>query len=871
MAANELEVVTVTAERREEKLSDVPIDISAFRPDDLESTGISNAISLPLLVPTLVQVRGPNADAYETPFIRGVGSSSTQPGDDASVATYIDGVYQADKTANLFDLNDIDHIEVLKGPQGTLFGRNATGGAISIITKQPSFDWEFSGEASYGEYDTTVEKAYLTGPITDTLAASVSLLYKSGGNFIHDTVDNSNLGGAQGTALTAKLLWQPTDDLSITLSAILNNQIAHFASTSIAFVPGTVPVGALFGGKYSTAYDQYAGSFVSYTRQKDIQPQLHIKYSLGDFDITSITSYIHADNATPLDYDGTTANVFYFLNPHQPTTSWSQELQFSSTGEGPLHWVGGLYYSDDTQGQQPVFLISGAAPPASPANFLSPSCTLRTAAGCNMVALNTSANDQSFAAFGELSYLITPQDNLTAGLRYTVERKKLQGNEDFEVALPGPAENTPLSSLYPPTGFLGVPLETADTHTTYKKPTWRFAYDHDFGDDIHAYASYNRGFKSGAYNLTSLTQPPVSPETIDAYEVGLKATFFDRHLELNPSAYYYDYSNLQVQKVAAGVITVQNAGAAELYGLDMDWAVIVTPSLRLHGGVSLEHSDYTTYANASSFGFAPGANFGYGVQTTIDGAGHSLIYAPTYAFNVGATYNYDLPDGSSIILDSNFAYTGKYEQVVAAAGNYIFPHEDLSASITWTSADQHYYARLYGTNLTDLTVVGTQLNTVGYFLELQQPRVVGGAVGVKFAAEKAAAPYTPPPPPPPAQAAPAPVAQPEAQRSFQVFFDFDKSNISQAAASVIQAAADAIKAGNSVRITVTGHTDTVGSTAYNKGLSERRANSVKQQLVSDGIATGDITAVGVGKTGLLVPTADGVREPQNRRAEIVLQ
>ncbi len=728
-----LEEVVVTAERREEKLSRVPIDISSFKADDLQASGISDAISLPLLVPTLVQARGPNADAYQTPFIRGVGSSSTQPGDDASVATYIDGVYQSDKTANIFNLNDVDRIEVSKGPQGTLFGRNATGGAISVITKRPSFTTDFTAEASYGSYDETVEKAYLTGPITDTLAASISWRYNSGGNFIHDSVINSDLGGSQGTALTAKLLWLPNDNMEVTLSAILNNQISHFASSNIAVVSGTVPVGGLFyGGKYSDQSDQYAGSFISYARQKNVQPQLHIKYSFDDFDISSTTAYINANNATPLDYDGTTANVFYFLNPHQITRSWSQEFQINSTYDGPLQWVGGLYYSDDTQGQQPVLLISGAAPPGAPGNFLAPSCALRTAAGCNLVAINSAANDQAFAAFGESSYQITPEDKVTVGFRYTVERKKLQGQEDFEVPLPGPTENIPLGATFPLPGFEGVTLESADGHTTYKKPTWRFAYGHDFDDDIHGYFSYNRGFKSGAYNLTSLTQPPVAPEKIDAFEIGVKATLFDRRLSLNPAIYYYDYSNLQVQKVDGGLVTVQNAGAATLYGLDMDWVYLVSQEFRLHGALSLEHSEYSPYPDASSFGFAPGFNNGFGVQTTVDGTGHSLIYAPVYAFNIGASYTYDLPDASSLLAEMNFAYTGKYEQVVAAEGNYIYPHEDLSAALTWTAASKQYYARVYGKNLTDLRVVGTQLNSVAYFQELQEPRIIGIALGVNF-------------------------------------------------------------------------------------------------------------------------------------------
>jgi iron complex outermembrane receptor protein len=860
-----LEEVIVTAERREEKLSKVPIDISSFKASDLQATGITTAVELPLLVPTLVQVRGPNADAYETPFIRGVGSSSTQPGDDASVATYIDGVYQADKTANLFNMNDIDHIEVLKGPQGTLFGRNATGGAINIITKRPSFTPTFSAEASYGSFDETVDRAYISGPITSTLAGSVSVLYRSGGNFIHDTTNNSNLGGTQGTSLTAKLLWLPNDNLEVTLAGILNNQISHFDSSNIAFVPGTVPVGgAFFGGKFSTQYNSYAGAFVSYVRQKNVQPQLHITYSFDDFDVTSTTAYVNANDATPLDYDGTSASVFYFLSPHQITRSWSQEFQAKSTGDGPFQWVGGLYYSDDTQGQQPVYLVSGAAPPSSAANFLSPSCTARGAASCNLAAINNAANDQAFAIFGEGSYVITPDDKITIGLRYSQERKQLQGVEDAEIPIPGPHDTAPLTQLFPPTSFAGVPLATADTRTTYRKPTWRFAYSHDFDENIHGYFSYNRGFKSGAYNLTSLTQPPVSPEVIDAYEIGLKSKWFDRRLELNPSLYYYDYSNLQVQKVAGGTVTVQNAGAAKLYGLDMDWVFLATDDLRFHGSLSLEHSEYSPYNNASSFGFAPGSNMGFGVATTVDATGHSLIYAPVYAFNIGVSYNYTLPGDSSLLFDSNFAYTGKYEQVAAAEGNYIFPHEDLSASLTWYSADKDYYVRIFGRNLTDLHVVGTQLNTVGYFLELQQPRMIAGAIGVNFGAPPADAPAPTPYVPPPVVA-----PQPSVPNSYLVFFDFNRSDLTPQAVSIVgQAAANAGPA-KVTRLEVTGHTDTVGSDAYNMRLSRRRAESVAAELEKDGIPAGEIAIFAKGKRDLLVPTADGVKEPQNRRVQIV--
>jgi outer membrane protein OmpA-like peptidoglycan-associated protein len=194
----------------------------------------------------------------------------------------------------------------------------------------------------------------------------------------------------------------------------------------------------------------------------------------------------------------------------------------------------------------------------------------------------------------------------------------------------------------------------------------------------------------------------------------------------------------------------------------------------------------------------------------------------------------------------------------------------LDATVTWTSADDRYYVRAYGQNLTDQQVVGRLISPYAYSIIPIQPVTYGVAIGFRFKPSPEAPPMTPPPPPPPA-ALPVPAGQPEAQREFQVFFDFDKSNITDAAARVIQSAADVVRAGGIAHITVTGHTDTVGTVRYNQGLSERRAASVKSQLVTDGVSGGEISTVGVGKSGLLVPTKDGVREPQNRRAVIELQ
>ncbi len=855
-----VEEIVVTAQRREEKLSKVPVTVLAVSPKQIETAGVVSALDLPQVAPGLIDSPGGSANAYFTPFIRGVGSSSVAPGDDASVSMYIDGVYQADKQASLFDLADIDHIEILKGPQGTLFGRNSTGGAINVITKQPSFtDLKINGEASYGSYDETRDKIYVTAPIiADVLAASISASYREGGNFAHNAYLNSDFGGVHNTSVDFKLAWRPNDDIEVSNMVIYNNDRERPVNGQDIVAPGSIPLGGIpgvpgLGGQYGTKpYTTYTNSDFLFTL-KNVQDIFKIKWSLDGFDVISTSSYLYNRQLTDLDYDTTTANVFFFHNPTR-TKDISEEIQFVSTAEGPLSWTGGLYYMSDIQGQPWTGETINLGLPY-------PGTVEQLAAtpGGQKIVTTSNSDVTAYAAYVQGTYAITDEDKVTAGFRWTAEHRKYFGSQGLDTVGSD--------------GFVYNPFFYFSTGKVFQKPSWRFAYDHTFSDDVMAYFTYNRGFKSGVYNTNSQSPNPVpvAPEKLDAFELGVKSKWFDRTLQINAAAFYYDYSNIQVEEIVGftgggsgggGSTILENAASAEIYGLDLDWIYAPTADLLFHGSAEVLHDQYTDYAAASGFKIVPP---GVGESVPIDATNTTGIFAPTYSFNVGGTYTYHLPDDSKLAFDATYVYQGKYK-IVVGDGNYYNPYGQVNASLTWTNPTDEYYVRAYGRNIGDVQSVGRNTNAFAFAQILIPPATFGVAFGIKldnpFGEESAPAAYAPPPVQAPAPAAPV-------AHSYMVFFDFDKSDLTPQAVSIVDQAAQNAGPAKVTEIQVTGHTDTVGSDAYNLRLSRRRAESVAAELEKRGVPASEIAIFAKGKRDLLVPTGDGVKEPQNRRVQIV--
>ena len=694
-AQSEIETVTVTAEKRDESSQKVPISISVITPSQLTAAQITSTVDLPQLASSLITITGANANAFQTPYIRGVGSSSTSNGIDASVATYIDGVYQPFKQGNLFDLDDIERIEVLKGPQGTLFVRNATGGAISIITMQPDTDsFDGKAEVSYGRFDESMEKAYVNMPITDNLAANFSITAQQGGDYLYNAYLQNHFGGTNSITTNGKIKWTPLAHLEVTAGFIYENREQSSEVADVTLVPGSTPVGALLGG---------AGSYTNYVGLLNIDPiasdrtfegSLHVKYSFPGVDLVSITSYQADRSHELLDYDVTDANVFSF-DDYDSAQTYTQEIQLLSNEAGPFQWIAGGYYIHDRESYDPLAELF-----VDPINPLDP------------VDIDSVSRVAGYAGFGQATYDFGEGTKVTAGFRYSSENRSLTGEETI------PA----------------IPLTLAgpiDLKKTFAKPTWRLSVDHSFTDNIMAYLSYNRGFKSGAFNPTTIgPQTPVKSEVLDAYEAGAKTQWLDNRLQLNGAVYYYNYTNIQVQRVdpsLGGAVVLEAAGAAELYGFDGDITVIPVDGLQLHAGIGLEHSEYTNYNNASGFTYGGG----FGAAATIDETGSQLLYAPDVTFNLGADYTLGFADTSSLELTANYAFSSEYQEV-PGVGNVSKPYGVLNGSITWNAPNDKFFVRLWGKNLTNQEDVGTLLNTLSYQKQLLEPITYGLSAGVKF-------------------------------------------------------------------------------------------------------------------------------------------
>jgi len=709
--------IVVTAQRREESLQKVPIAITTINPEEIATAGVFNSLDLPRIAPG-VTTSPTTANSFFIPYIRGVGSNSPATGNDSSIAVYIDGVYQSDKSANILEFNSIERMEVLKGPQGTLFGRNATGGAINIITRQPQFTFSGSAEASYARFDQWVAKGYVTGPLTDTLAFNASYQHTGGGDFAINTGTRypGKFGGTDGDSVDGKLLFRPSDKLEVTIGAMYMDRTSTNLNSNLNPVRGTMPVGSFFGGTFDPNVDRYQGSPNLFGVQA-FRATGKIRYSLPGIDLVSISGYVHTKVISQLDYDGTSAD-FYYFDEIQGVNDFSQELQALSTGDGPLQWVLGAYYYNGTARIRPLDIIQGAAYDADYAQ-------VAATPGGTTTHVRTTGKTEAIAGYGQATYAVTPTTKLTVGLRYTTEKRSYAFNVEG-VGQIAPGFFSP--SLVPLVSDSGL-------EKRFSRLTWRAALDQQLAPDVMGYASYNRGFKSGTFNMNDFTpgQIPVNPEKLDAFEVGVKSRFADRTVQLNAAAFYYDYSNIQLDIIVAGggaggTTQLQNAASETIYGLDLDMIVQPVTDLQLRASGTLMHAKYDSFPNAVAF--LPDPVTGNGVQTVVDASGDRGLFAPKWSFTVGADYTAHIGD-SKLILSGSYFRTGSFKAGIGPLDK-VDQYDSLGASATFQPARLPVYFRVFGANLTDRKVIGTSLSALKQSRQEIVPLTYGAAIGVRF-------------------------------------------------------------------------------------------------------------------------------------------
>lgn len=650
-AQGTLEEIIVTATKRERSMQDVPITMSAISGDSLDRLGIKGMDSLAVSTPGLFFGRSVGGAVI---LLRGVGTANAAAGNEPSVATYIDGVYNPNANANVASFNDIERIEVLKGPQGTLFGRNATGGLIHIITKDPTQEPEAKLKVGYGNYDTFESGFYGSTGLTENTAASISVYHKNQGEA---PVDNPLPGREflpdEDLSIRGKWLYTPSEQLEIKLTGFyLDYESSAFTARQPK--PGVIAQG---GGTYTGDYYKIANDLPTSASYEQKGANAQIRYSFGSVDLISITSWADDSQFTPFDNDGTGAFIQDSYGDIQAETQ-TQELRLVSTNDSKLDWILGLYYFDNSTSYEPLRV------------------ELPVFGG---LTLNNFAEQdvKSWAAFSEGTYALTERTSLTLGLRWNEDDLDYSGNS-FST----------FGTIFPPT----------TRSQTFKKSTYRVTLNHNFTDSLMAYASYSRGYKTGLFNLINLGGPPapaIRPEILDALEIGFKSDgWADGRVRLNGAAFYYDYQDLQVVTIGTASLSTTNA-AATIYGVELDINAQVTDRLSLMTGMALNESEYDEYVGFTNRPAPSG--FGNVAVSPVDFAGNELQRAPPFTFNASLYYTVPTEMGefsySLMYYHNGGFYWDEDNRVEEPAYNIV------NTELSWMDSSMKYKVSLWGRNI----------------------------------------------------------------------------------------------------------------------------------------------------------------------------
>jgi iron complex outermembrane receptor protein len=698
-AGNTVQEVVVTAQRRSERLQDVPVSITALSSATLASANVTDLRQLVQVTPSL---RMDQTGTFTQPTIRGVGSAVTGPGADSNVGLYVDGFYQPSMLGADFDLTNISSVEVLKGPQGTLFGRNATGGAILINTLDPSTTPQGTADFSYRTFNDKRGELYLSGPITDTLSANLSAYGRSSDGFKTDILTGLKDAPVKTFNLRGKLLWKPTDKLRflLTYSHIdLTDPIAAAYSTFDNNSIGNAIPGAI------VARSRFDTAMVDPPQNHSVADGVYLKASY-DMDWATLTSWTgyrrEADKEqSELDRWETPSRVPTFTATwDQRETTVTQEINLSNS-KGPFNWVAGLYYYYD-KGAFPFFNFNSGG-------------NIFDAGGDSGVTTN------AYAAYADGTYEVVPKLFITGGIRYSDEQQRL-----FWIGQGGA-----------PDGGTGA---TSHTWTSVNE---RANIRYELAPNTNAYFSYSNGFKSGVYNVLPIQTTPINQEGINAYEVGFKTA--QSNWRWDVAAYYYQYSNLQftAYKFIADVGSVSelsNAKAAIIYGLESQLTYNFTPDLDIRLGGAWTHARYDDYANAVLYiptQIAPGVFAGNGQAPSAafpndpNAKGKTMVRAPDFTLTAGADYTRELPYGR-MRLSGNLYFSSKV---------YFDPHDTtwqndyatLDLKATWISPGDQWSFSVFGDNITDTKYV-TQVaeDVFGYGAIYGTPATVGVEATTKF-------------------------------------------------------------------------------------------------------------------------------------------
>ncbi len=732
-AGDKLGEIIVTATRRSADLQKVPASIIAVTSASLKALNVDSILQLPALVPGLIaQPAGGN-----NLFLRGIGSASTGYNEGQN-AVYLDGLYLANPAAGVTGFNNIERIEVLKGPQGTLYGRNVTGGLVSVITRDPGDTVKADISLGYANYDTASFSLYGSAPLASNLAGSISIFgQRQNQGWSVNVFDGHRDQQQEEIGLQAKLVWKPGENTKVTGTFIYdsNNRDVGFVRQ---VAPGTLASdGTPYYGEYQFAsrIDPQAPFNISIA-------SLKIEQDLGFATLMSLTGFQKSEQrvlfsgaqaglgqtATGL---GVPTNDFL-----QQSTSWSQEFQLTSHNAGSrFDWVAGAFFFDDkTRLRLDTYntCINNVCAPA----FTPTSSDGRP-------------TTRSYSVYGDATYRILEHTKLTLGLRYTNETKELSGllsplagRPNSVAAIPVPAGT--VVALQPGQPYtlrvngVNVLQPGIATSKNFEAVTYRAVLSQDLGENFHFYLSHNYGFKSGAFNGNVFTNPPVEPEKLYAFEAGFKSELFDRRLRLNVAYFHYTYKDIQIRSSAPpappGNVLLLNIGKSRYDGVDADFSLAAGGGLTINGGFEYLDARFEDYPGASCITFATatvsGVLVGSPTTVTCNLAGFQVPNAPEFSGAIGFTYGVETGLGK-FTLSANDRFNASYPMTPAGEIRQA-QHHLVDASLQWASPGKSYDIKLWVRNLTEAYTYASALAGRDFVITPGAPRTFGITAGAHF-------------------------------------------------------------------------------------------------------------------------------------------
>jgi iron complex outermembrane recepter protein len=670
----QLEEVVVTAQRREQNIQDVPVAVSAFTPAEMERRQAFNVVDLVSNVPNLVGNNNIGQGTATTVFLRGLGSTESIVTLETAMGFYIDDVYISRQGVNNLSLFDVERVEVLRGPQGTLYGRNTTAGALKVVTQKPDKDPSGYLEGTYGEYNRWSIKGSGNLPLSDTVFMRASAFIEKGDGYARDLTLGKKVNNRDGYGGRLALRWLPSSvvDVNFSVDYYKSDQIGLYPSDVAGIIrPTTGDLNTVVSGTdTSNIGETYGGA-------------LTVNWQLNDaLQLQSITGYRKVYQKWNLDLTDQVDPV-YVLYTINDTKSYSEELKLNGNVlNNRLKFTTGVFAYKESNfsfigDQINLWFPFGRVP-------------------LPFFGRNYDLDVKSYALFAEGEFAITDKLNLIAGARYTKDKKDL--TMDARVggtvgySLIGGAPNYNNATL----NALGVP-----TNLDFNKFTPKVGLQYKFTDDVNAYLTYSKGWKSGGWSAR--TNDPTQfvvfdPETVNSYELGVKTTLLDGRIRSNYTGFYYDYKNFFSTANGTNGNFIVFTSDAKFYGLEWDAVARLTDRLDAFGAAGFEQGSYNDL-NTSVFG------------TSI---GSTPQRMPKWNAKLGATYTWPLAQGSSLRFTADYQFvkdhfTNLQDSELARSGDIKL----VNASIAYELPELRYTVTLGCRNCFDHRYISQSLDFSG--------------------------------------------------------------------------------------------------------------------------------------------------------------